>query len=142
MTFSRRIGLAPIWVALAIALLIVLAVSLATPKPAGAVLDEIVAALCNGGDPLEPPGQTPPRSHGKSELRALQATGFITSIVETANNVTINFDSGVPASKFSVVSPEADLVLPNFFGPGVSLTLSPEVEPDPNFPAHVHCFNF
>ena len=144
MTFSRRIGLAPIWITLAIALAIVLAVGLATPRPAGALVHEIIAALCNGGagqgedGEVEPPGQA---KQGQSFVRALQASGFITSIVESPTNVTVNFDPTVPNAKFRDAG-VGDVTIPNGIAPGVSLTLSPLIEPDPDFPAHKNCPNF
>jgi len=139
MTFSRRIGLAPIWITLAIALAIVLAVGLATPRPAGAFIDEIIAALCNGGDEVIPPGQV--REGGQSFVRALQASGFIEDIDFTNFPifVTINFDPDVPNSKFR--STGGDVPIPDGFAPGIDLVLSPGVEPDPNFPAHAACRN-
>ena len=146
MTYSKRIRLAPILVALAIALLIALAVSLVTPKPADAFIHEIIAAACrhNKLGEVEPPGQVPPRQHGKSEVRALLATGFIVSIDPNAgdgNDTQITFDPTVPASKF--ISAGFDLTIPGGAGgPGQDLILSPLVIPDPNFPGHVHCFNF
>jgi len=148
MTYSRRkIALAPIWITLAIALAIVLAVGLATPKPAGAFIHEIVAALCNGGHgqgdfgEVEPPGQTPPRAHGESEVRALLATGFIDDVdVDVpANLVTITFDFGVPNSKY--MDSGGDLFLAGAGGDGLDLLLSPLPAPDPAFPGHAHCFN-
>ncbi len=130
MTDSRRIGLAPIWVTLAIALAIVLAVGLAKPRPAGAEIHEIIGALCNGKDRVVPPGQV---RQGQSFLRALQATGFITSIDFTPTLVTINFDPTVPNSKFTEVGDFELLV--NGLGPGVNLLLIPEIAPDPDFAA-------
>ena len=138
MTYSRRrIALAPIWITLAIALAIVLAVGLARPQPAGAEIHEIIGALCNGKEKVLPPGQV---SEGQSFLRALQATGFIVSIEETATNVKITFDVDVPNSKF--LSAGFDLTIPDEVAPGVSLTLSPLPVPDPDFPAFANCFNF
>ena len=141
MTYSRRIGLAPIWITLAIALAIVLAVGLARPRPAGAAIHEIIAALCNGGagqgefGEVEPPGQV---KQGQSFLRALQATGFITSVVPDGDDLTINFDPTVPNSKFRDKG-EGPITFP--FGGGF-LTLNPNIEPDPDFPAHKNCAGF
>lgn len=118
------------------ALAIILAVSVSTATPAEAVIDEIVAALCNGGDPLEARGQV---RDGKSFLRALQATGFITDIDgSVAGQVTISFDPTVPSSKFRDAG-VGDVVIPNGIAPGVNLILSPGIEPDPDFPAHANC---
>ena len=137
MTYSRRIGLAPIWITLAIALLIVLAVGLARPKPAGAAIHEIIAALCNGRGETVPPGQV---RGGQSEVRALLATGFIADIDESVpGQVTVTFDFGVPTSKY--ISAGFDLILEDAFPGGVDLILSPLPIPDPAFPAHAHSFN-
>ena len=110
---------------------------LATPQPAEASIHEIIAAMCNGRAEVEPPGQN--KFGTTSFVRALQASGFITSIVESPTNVTINFDPTVPNSKF--ISAGFDFTIPNGAGPGVDLTLSPLVVPDPQFPAHANCNN-
>ena len=110
---------------------------LLTPTPAQAFIHEIIAALCRaGGEEVIPPGQI---RDGQSFVRALQATGFIESIVETDTAVTINFNPDVPASKF--MSTGSDLVIPGGNGDGRDLILSPLVIPDPRFPAHSHCRN-
>ena len=132
MTYSKRLRLAPITVALAIMFVF----GLATPRPAEALIHEIIAALCHGGE-IVPPGQV---KQGQSFIRALVATGFITSIEETSTNVTINFDPTVPNSKF--MSAGFDLTIPDGIDSGVDLTLSPLVEPDPDFPAHRRCPRF
>ena len=133
MTFSRRLRLAPIF----IALVIVLTVSLAAPRPAEALIHEIIGALCNGGDEVVPPGQV--RGGERSFVRALQATGFIESIdFSVPGEVTVNFDVTVPASKFRDAG-VGDILIPDGFGPGVDLVLSPGIEPDPDFPAHANC---
>ena len=134
------------WIApVAIALAIMLAVNVSTPKPAEAAIHEIIAALCNGGNgqgdhgEVEPPGQV---AEGKNSfLRALIATGFITGFdFSVPGQVTVNFDVTVPNSKF--ISAGFDLTIPGGFGPGVDLVLSPLPVPDPNFPAHANCKNF
>jgi hypothetical protein len=130
MTYSKRIRLAPILVALAILFVF----SLATPRPTEAAIHEIIAALCHGGE-ITPPGQV---KEGQSFVRALQATGFITSIVESATSVTINFDPTVPNSKFRDAG-VGDVTIPDAIAPGVDLILSPGIEADPDFPAHAHC---
>ncbi len=129
------------WIApVVIAIAIVFAVNIATPKPAEAIIDEIVAALCNGKDSLESPGQV---RDGNSFARALQATGFIESVVFSPGpgkpSLTINFNPDVPNSKF--ISAGFDLTIPDGEAPGVDLILSPLIIPDPNFPAHAHCNN-
>lgn len=110
---------------------------LLTPTPAHAFIHEIIAAMCRaGGEEVIPPGQV---RGGQSFVRALQATGFIESIEETATSVTIHFNPDVPASKF--MSAGFDLTIPDGAGPGVDLILSPFVIPNPDFPAHAHCRN-
>ena len=57
----------------------VLTLCLATAKPAQASIHEIIAAACrSGGEEVKPPGQN--NVAKKSFVRALMATGFITSI--------------------------------------------------------------
>jgi len=130
MTFSRRIKFAPIWITLAIALAIVLAVGLARPKPAGALIHEIIGALCHGGE-VVPPGQA---KAGQSFVRALQATGFITDINASAFPVIeITFDVDVPASKFKSTGVDPAFVFPP---DGTTLILHPGIEPDTDFPAY------
>ena len=117
---------------------LLLTINLAIPQSADASIHEIIAAMCrSGGEEVEPPGQN--RFNSQSFVRALQATGFISSIEMSPGQVTINFDPTVPNSKF--VSTGSDLVIPNGAGPGVTLVLSPNVIPDPNFPAHEACHN-
>jgi hypothetical protein len=113
---------------------------LATPKPAEALIHEIIAALCRVNDlgDVEPPGQA--RGDLKSFVRALTATGFITSVdASDPTQVVITFDPTVPNSKFR--SAGFDLLIPDGFGPGVDLLLSPLVVPDEDFAAHAHCRN-
>ena len=117
------------------AITIMLAVNFATPKTTEAVVHEIVAALCNGGEPLSPKGQ----AEGKGFLKALQATGFITYIGSSNPNVVvIKFDPTVPSSKFRDAG-LGDVTIPDGVAPGVDLVLSPGIEPDPDFPAHKNC---
>ncbi|HKY50528.1 MAG TPA: hypothetical protein VJP45_04670 [Candidatus Limnocylindria bacterium] len=112
---------------------------LATATPANALIHEIIGAACRfGGDEVIPPGQAG-ASNGSSFVRALQATGVISSIVATPTNVTVNFDLDKPSAKF--VSAGFALTIPDAFGPGVSLTLNPLPVLDETFPAHVHCAN-
>jgi hypothetical protein len=117
----------------------VLTLCLATPKPAQASIHEIIAALCRaGGEEVMPPGQN--NLDKKSFVRALMATGFITSIdTSDPTRVVFNFDPTVPNSKFR--SAGADLTIPNAIAPGVDLVLSPLVVPDEDFPAHANCHN-
>jgi hypothetical protein len=111
---------------------------LVTPTPAQASIHEIIAALCRaGGEEVVPPGQV--RGGEQSFVRALQATGFIESLVMTDSTLTINFNPDVPASKF--ISAGFDLLLPGAGPDGRDLILSPLVIPDPAFPAHAACHN-
>jgi len=121
-----------------VAVALLLAVNLAIPQPASASIHEIIAAMCrSGGEEVMPRGQN--RFDSKSFLRALQASGFISSIDTSPSLVVIHFDPTVPNSKF--MSAGHDLTIPDGFGPGVDLVLSPLVIPDPNFPAHEACHN-
>ena len=114
-----------------------LALNLTTPRQAGASIHEIIAALCRaGGEEVVPPGQV---RGGNSFVRALQATGLITSVQFTPTQVTINFDPTIPASKFKSLG--FDLTIPDGFAPGVDLVLSPLIVPDLEFAAHANCSN-
>ena len=120
-----------------VALFLAVAIILVTPRQASASIHEIIAALCRaGGEEVVPHGQN---KEGKSFVRALQATGFISSIDFGETLVVIHFDPTVPNSKY--MSAGFDLTIPNGAGPGVDLTLSPLVIPDPAFPAHANCAN-
>lgn len=129
----RRIGVATV-----VAIAIVATVNVTSPQPADASIHEIIAALCRaGGEEVVPPGIN---RDGRSFLASLMATGFITSIdTSDPTQVVIHFDPTVPASKF--MSAGFDLTIPDGFGPGVDLVLSPLVIPDPSFPAHANCAN-
>ena len=113
-------------------------VSLATASPANAVIHEMVGASCSVNGPPAPPGQSGAAGNATSFVRALQATGVISSIVATSTNVTVNFDLSQPNAKY--VSAGFALTIPDFFGPGVSLTLNPLPTLDGStFSAFVHC---
>jgi hypothetical protein len=116
----------------------VTAVHLASPPEAEASIHEIIAAMCRAGnEEVVPPGQN---RDGQSFLAALMATGFIESIdTSDATKVVIHFNPTIPASKF--VSTGVDVTIPNGFGDGVDLVLSPMILPDPTFPAHAVCRN-
>ena len=116
-------------------------VALGTAGPSGAIIHEMIGASCAVNGPPEPAGQAPGGpSNGNSTLRALQATGVISSIVATATNVTVNFDLDRPNAKY--VSAGFMLTIPDGFAPGVSLTLNPLPTLDGStFPAFVHCAN-
>ena len=116
------------------AVAIAFAVNIATPEPADAFIHEIIAALCNGGDDVEPPGQLRP---GASQVRALIASGLIVQIIMEPSETIVIFDPTVPNSKF--ISAEFNLTIPDGAGPGVDLTLEPFLIPDPDFPAHASC---
>ena len=119
---------------------LLMAVAMVLPSTALGVIHEKIAAECRAsGVPPAPAGQI---AFGQNSfLRALQASGVITSIVTSpsGDNVTISFNPDAPASKF--VSSGQDLTIPDAFGPGVSLTLHPFLVPDPNFPAFANCHN-
>ena len=131
---SRRFG-----IAFLVAMALVGTVYLTSPQPAEGSIHEIIAAMCRaGGEEVVPRGQN--HDEGNSFLAALMATGFISSIdFSDPDRVVINFDPTVPASKF--VSAGFDLTIPDGFGDGVDLVLSPLVIPDPSFPAHAACHN-
>ena len=113
-------------------------VALAVPTTAMGAIHEIIGAGCRaGGEEVVPPGQVAFGS--ESFLRALQASGVITSIVESGGDVTINFDLSRPNSKY--VSAGFPLTIPNALGPGNDLTLSPLPIPDSSFAAHANCHN-
>lgn len=122
------------------ALAVTAVVLLASATPSSAFIHEMIGASCRfSGQDVEPPGQVG-ASNGNSFIRALQASGVISSIVTTATQVTINFDLSRPNAKF--VSAGFDLRIPNAFGPGVDLVLSPLPTIDGStFPAFVHCAN-
>jgi hypothetical protein len=129
---KRLLGLGLVSGALATAFVLL------TPRPADAFIHEIIAAMCRaGGEEVIPPGQV--REGEQSFLRALQATGFIESMVLTDTALTINFNPDVPASKFK--SAGVDLILAGQGPDGRDLILSPLVIPDPEFPAHAACHN-
>src|SRR5262245_52491373 len=118
------------------------ALALATAKPSGAFIHEMIGASCRfGGEDVEPPGQVPGGpSKGNSTTRALIAAGVISSIVDTPTRRTINFDLSRPNAKF--VSAGFTLVIPNGAGPGVELALNPAPTIDGStFPAFIHCAN-
>jgi hypothetical protein len=130
-----RLGVAAI-----LAASMVLLVNLFAPPKAEASIHEIIAALCRAVDEeVEPHGQNK-MDRSASFLRALQASGFLTSIdTSDPTEVVLNFDPTVPNSKF--ISAGFDLTIPNAVAPGVALVLSPLIIPNPNFPAHSHCAN-
>ena len=118
----------------------VLMVNLVAPPKAEASIHEIIAALCRAVDEEVAPRGQNKMDNSASFLRALQATGFLTSIdTSDPTKVVLNFDPTVPNSKF--ISAGFDLTIPNAVAPGVALVLSPLVIPDPSFPAHSHCAN-
>jgi hypothetical protein len=108
------------------------------PQSADAFIHEKIAAACRkGGEEVIPPGQV---RDGNSFIRALQSSGVIESIdTSVAGQVTVHFNPDAPSSKFRSVG--SDVTIPDGFGPGVDLILSPGLELDPNFPAHANCQN-
>jgi hypothetical protein len=113
----------------------------ASAAPASALIHEMIGAGCRVGgfaNEVVPPGQAG-ESNGNSFVRALQATGIISSIVATSTEVTVNFDLSTPSSKYT--SAGFALRIPNEIAPGVDLVLNPLPVPDPGFPAFVHCAN-
>jgi len=133
----RRRGLG---IAGSLAAALVLFVNLSVPPRAEASIHEIIAALCRaGGEEVVPHGQNK-IDDSASFLRALQATGFITSIdTSDPTQVVINFDPTVPNSKY--ISAGFDLTITDGVAPGIDLVLSPLVIPNPEFPAHANCNN-
>ncbi|KJK11827.1 hypothetical protein UB45_11315 [Terrabacter sp. 28] len=115
-------------------------VLVASATPSSAFIHEMIGASCRfGGQDVEPPGQVG-ASSGNSFIRALQATGVISSIVQSATEVTINFDLDRPNAKF--VSAGFTLRIPNGFAPGVDLVLNPlPTINGSTFPAFIHCAN-
>jgi hypothetical protein len=108
-------------------------------KPADAIIHEMIGAACNADHVGEivPVGQT---RDGQSFVRALRATGVIESIdTSVPGEVTVTFDLDQPNSKY--MSAGFDLTIPDGFGPGTDLILSPLPVPDPEFAAHAHCKN-
>ena len=129
---TKRLG-----VGVGAAVLMAVALILGTPKRAEASIHEIIAALCRaGGEEVVPYGQN---KGGQSFVRALQASGFISSIDFAPTLVTINFNPDVPNSKY--ISAGFNLLIPDGAAPGVDLLLAPLVVPDPSFPAHANCAN-
>lgn len=115
--------------------------ALATAAPASALIHEKIGAGCRVGgfiNEVVPPGQEG-ASNGNSFVRALQATGIISSIVPTSTEVTINFNLDKPSSKYT--SAGFALRIEDAIAPGVDLVLSPLPVPDPGFPAFAHCRN-
>ena len=82
---------------------LVMLVTLAAPPKAEASIHEIIAALCRAtGEEVVPYGQNK-IDQSASFLRALQATGFLTSIdTSDPSKVVLNFDPTVPNSKIPV----------------------------------------
>src|SRR5262245_22190605 len=122
------------------ALTVVVVLGVAGAQPSGAFIHEMIGASCRfGGQDVEPPGQLG-ESSGNSFIRALQASGVISSIEATPTLVTINFDLSQPSAKF--VSAGFSLLIPNGAAPGVDLLLNPLPTIDGStFPAFVHCNN-
>ncbi len=126
-------------VSIALAAVTLTAFGIVPRMTADAAIHEGIGAACNTDfvGEIVPPGQV---RDGQSLVRALQATGIIESFdFSVEGQVTVNFDLDRPNSKY--ISAEFDLTIPDGFGPGVDLILSPLPVPDPDFPAHAHCAN-
>jgi hypothetical protein len=89
-------------------LLVVIVLS-AAATPAAAAIHPIVASFCaqvafTNPNVLDPPGQTPisedPNQWTVNQLRALQATGFLTLVRDASGNVIgFEIDESIPAVK-------------------------------------------
>ena len=113
-------------------------IALAAPATTFAFIHEKIGAACRaGGEEVIPPGQI---RDGQSFVRALQATGIISSIdTSVAGQVTVNFDLSKPSAKY--MSAGFALTIPDGAGPGVDLILNPLPVLDPSFPAFANCRN-
>jgi hypothetical protein len=88
---------------------LVVALFLASARPAHATIHPIVASFCatvafSNPNVLDPPGQTPasfdPNTWDVSDLRALQAIGILTLIRDEDGNVIgFSIDENLPAVK-------------------------------------------
>ena len=125
------------------ALVVAAVVALATAAPSGAFIHEMIGANCRfGNEDVEPPGQAPgpPGGNAQSTIRALQATGVISSIEITATQQIVNFDLTRPNAKY--VSAGFALTIPGAGLEGRDLVLNPlPVLAGSTFPAFVHCKN-
>ena len=105
-------------------------------RPASAIIHEIIGAACrSGGEEVVPPGQA--NGDLNSFLRALQASGVISSVVPSGSNTTFNFDLDRPNSKYT--SAGFPVTFP--VGGGQTVTLNPLPVLDPDFAAHAKCNN-
>jgi hypothetical protein len=124
MTLRRRTGVA--------ATLLAAAALVGTVAPASATIHELVASFCSGGNSnVFPPGQSAFGS--ASFLRALQASGTVTVLVDTptAGAITIDYNNDSPAGKFQGDDVFFEVI------PGVWIEV---IEPD--HPAFDHCTKF
>lgn len=123
MTIRRRIGVA--------ATLLSAAALVGTVAPATATIHELVASFCSGGNGnVFPPGQS---AFGtQSFLRALQASGTVTVLVNTPvpGAITIDYNNDSPG-KFSGDNVFFEVI------PGVWLEVL-----QPDHAAFDHCTNF
>ncbi len=137
MTFWR--GYLLIGIGLGLALAVLATLSLATPAANGFIHEKIAAGCRSGGEEVVPPGQV--REGGMSFVRALRATGTISSIEMTGSNeITVTFDLS-KTSKFMSAGFDLTIPDPDGDGPEVDLILSPLPIPDPDFAAHANCKN-
>ena len=123
-----------------VAAAVFLGVGVTERDSADAIIHEMIGAACNADSvgEITPPGQL--RGGQQSFARALFATGLIASLdFSVEGQVTVNFDLDVPSSKYT--SAGFDLTIPDGFGEGTDLVLSPLPVPDPDFAAHANCKN-
>lgn len=123
-------------VVLVVAVVLSVVAALATSQPAGAIIHEIIGASCSVNGPPEPAGQAGD-SNGNSQLRALQASGFITSI-------QFNPSTGLVEVRFDYTRPNVKYVGSgtNFQIPGTNILLiNAPVLSQEDFAAFAHCAN-
>lgn len=110
------------------------AVAIVSTAPAShATVHEIVGQWCSGQDPLGPPGISDPTKGNFAQ--PLNMNGFVDGIVPFADGWLVNFVFDHPASK--VVG--TGVFIPIGVGPEGKPLYLQLIEPDPNFPAFVHC---
>lgn len=108
-------------------------VAAATPPPASAVVHEIVAAWCNGGDPLDPLGLS--RDGSKNFAQPVFAGGVVQIVPYAPGGpgaILIDFDFTKPQIKI-VPTGQIIQLAPTVFIEGFVI--------DPTFPAFKNCKN-
>jgi hypothetical protein len=106
--------------------------ALASPAPSKAIIHEMIGASCSVNGAPEPPGQAG-ASNGNSFLRALQATGFISSIEVSGGFVLIHWDYSRPNAKF--IGSGSNFQIP---GTNIILVNAPILSRE-DFAAFAHC---